>query len=147
MIKKPLILLKLLRDKSGTAFVEFGILASIFFTLSFAIIDFGLMMWLNSTVEHVATEGARYAAVRGAGKASPTTAAQIITYVEDRADGIPAADMTVNVTWPGWPGTVVNPPAGSTVTVLVTYNYEYIIGGILGFDPVDLQGRSTMIVN
>ncbi len=55
--------------------------------------------------------------------------------------------MSVSVTWPGWPGTVVNPPAGSTVTVLVTYNYDYIIGDMLGFDPVDLQGRSTMIVN
>jgi len=29
----------------------------------------------------------------------------------------------------------------------VTYNYEYIIGSMLGFDPVDLEGRSTMIVN
>ena len=141
MIKKPHILLKLLRDKSGTAFIEFGILASIFFTLTFAIIDFGLMMWLNSTVEHVATEGARYAAVRGAGKAAPVDASDVIAYVQDRADGIQAADMTVNVSWN--PNT--NP--GSTVTVLVTYNYEYIIGGILGFDPVDLQGRSTMIVN
>ncbi len=147
MKKKPFNIRKLLKDRSGTAFIEFGLLASIFLTLIFAIIDFGLMMWLNNTVEHVAAEGARYAAVRGAGKASPTTAAEIITYVQDRADGIPAAAMTVSVTWPGWPGAVVNPPAGSTITVLVTYNYEYIIGGMLGFDPVDLQGRSTMIVN
>ena len=147
MPKPRTTLRRLLKDRSGLAFVEFGILASIFLTLTFAIIDFGMMMWLNNTVEHVATEGARYAAVRGADKANPTTAAQIITYVQDRADGIPAADMTVSVTWPGWPGTAVNPPAGDTVTVLVTYNYEYIIGGILGFDPVDLQGHSAMIVN
>ncbi len=147
MGKKPFILLKLLRDRSGTSFIEFGILVSIFFTLTFAIIDFGLMMWLNNTVEHVATEGARYAAVRGSGKPSPTTAPEIITYIQDRADGIPAADMDITVTWPGWPGATVNPPAGSTVTVLVTYNYEYIIGSMLGFDAVDLQGRSSMIVN
>ncbi len=147
MGKKPLIALKLLRDRSGTAFVEFGLLAAIFITLSLAIIDFGLMMWLNNTVEHVAAEGARYAAVRGSDKPTPTTAPEIITYIQDRADGIPAADMDITVTWPGWPGLVVNPPAGSTITVLVTYNYDYIIGGMLGFDPVDLQGRSTMIVN
>lgn len=134
-------LLRLLRDRSGLAFVEFGILATIFFTLTFAIIDFGMMMWLNNTVEHVAAEGARYAAVRGAGKPSPVTESQVTTYVQDRADGIPAADMTINVTWDP------NNNPGSTVTVLVTYNYEYIIGSILGFDPVDLQGRSTMIVN
>ena len=141
MKKGPLILLKLLRDRSGAAFIEFGILASIFITLSFVVIDFGRMMWLNNTVEHVAAEGARYAAVRGSDKASPVSESQVTTYVQDRATGIPAADMTVSVTW-----SPSNNPGGS-VTVLVTYNYEYIIGGMLGFDPVDLQGRSTMIVN
>ncbi len=37
--------------------------------------------------------------------------------------------------------------SGGSVSVLVTYNYTYLIGGMLGFDPVDLQGRSTMIIN
>ncbi len=132
---------QLLKNESGGTFVEFGILASIFLTLSFAIIDFGRMMWLNNTVEHVATEGARYAAVRGAGKSSPVSESQVTTYVQDRATGIPAGDMNINVSW-----SPNNNPGGS-VTVVVTYNYEYIIGGMLGFDPVDLQGRSTMIVN
>jgi len=135
---------KLLKDRSGTAFVEFGLLASIFFTVSFAVVDFGRMMWLNNTVEHIAAEGARYAAVRGSDKPTPVTASDIVTYVQDRADGIPDTDMTISVTWPG---VSVNPPPGFGVTVLVTYNYTYLIGGMLGFDPVDLQGRSTMIVN
>ena len=141
MRKKPFIPLKLWKDRSGTAFIEFAILASIFITLSFVIIDFGRMMWLNNTVEHVAAEGARYAAVRGSDKASPVDVDQVKTYVRDRATGIPAADMNISVTW-----SPSNNPGGS-VTVLVTYNYEYIIGSMLGFDPVDLEGRSTMIVN
>ena len=120
---------------------SFGILASIFITLSFAIIDFGRMMWLNNTVEHVAAEGARYAAVRGSDKASPVDVDQVKTYVRDRATGIPAGDMDINVTW------VPNNNPGGSVTVLVTYNYDYLIGSMLGFDPVDLEGRSTMIVN
>ena len=133
--------MKLLRDQSGTAFIEFAFVAAIFLTLSFAIIDFGRMMWLNNTVEHVAAEGARYAAVRGSNKASPVDADQVTTYVQDRAAGVPAADMDISVTW-----SPNNNPGGS-VTVVVTYDYEYIIGGILGFNSVDLQGRSTMIVN
>ena len=141
MENKPFILLKLLRDRSGTAFVEFGILASIFITLSFVVIDFGRMMWLNNTVEHIATEGARFAAVRGSDKASPASASDVTTYVQDRATGIPAADMNISVTW-----SPNNNPGGSVI-VLVTYNYEYIIGSMLGFDPFDLKGRSTMIVN
>ncbi len=141
MIKKPLIVLKLLKDRSGAALIEFGILASIFIILSFTIIDFGRMMWLNNTVEHVATEGARYAAVRGSDKASPVNSTQVTTYVQDRATGIPAADMNISVTW------APNNNPGGSVTVLVTYNYEYIIGSMLGLDPVDLEGRSTLIVN
>jgi Flp pilus assembly protein TadG len=141
MITKHRNILKFLKNESGSSFVEFGILASIFFTLSFAIIDFGRMMWLNNTVEHVATEGARYAAVRGANKSSPVDADQVTAFVQDRATGVPAADIDISVTW-----SPNNNPGGS-VTVVVTYNYEYIIGGMLGFDPVDLKGRSTMIVN
>ena len=141
MENKPFILLKLLRDRSGTAFVEFGILASIFITLSFVVIDFGRMMWLNNTVEHIATEGARFAAVRGSDKAIPASASDVTTYVQDRATGIPAADMNISVTW-----SPNNNPGGSVI-VVVTYNYDYIIGSMLGFDPVDLEGRSTMIVN
>lgn len=133
--------MKLLKDESGAAFVEFGILASIFITLSFAIIDFGRMMWLNNTVEHVAAEGARYAAVRGSNKASPVDADQVTTYVQDRATGVPSSDIDISVTW-----SPNNNPGGS-VTVLVTYDYEYIIGSMLGFDSVELEGRSTMIVN
>ncbi len=134
-------MLKLLKNESGSSFVEFGILASIFITISFAVIDFGRMMWLNNTVEHAAAEGARYAAVRGANKASPVDGDQVTAYVQDRAICVPAGDINISVTW-----SPDNNPGGS-VTVLVTYNYEYIIGGMLGFDSVGLQGRSTMIVN
>ena len=141
MSKTKSLILKFANDRSGAAFVEFGLLATIFLTLSFAIIDFGRMMWLNNTVEHVATEGARYAAVRGSNKSSPVDADQVTTYVQDRATGVPAADMDISVTW-----SPNNNPGGS-VTVVVIYNYDYIIGGILGFDSVDLEGRSTMIVN
>ena len=131
MTKKPRNILQLLKDDGGAAFIEFGLLASIFITLSFAIIDFGRMMWLNNTVEHIAAEGARYAAVRGSNKSSPVDEDQVTTYVQDRATGIPAADMNINVTW-----TPNNNPGGS-VTVLVTYNYEYIIGSMIGLDPVN----------
>ncbi len=141
MTRKPRNILQLLKDESGAAFVEFGILASIFLTLSFAVIDFGRMMWLNNTVEHVAAEGARYAAVRGSNKASPVDASQVTTYVQDRATGVPAADMDISVTWSP------NTTPGGSVTVVVTYDYEYIIGDMLGFDSVELEGRSTMIVN
>ena len=132
---------KLRKDRRGTAVVEFALVGSILILVTFAIIDFGRMMWLNNTVEHAATEGARFAAVRGSNKPSPATETQVVSVVQNRAVGMALTTSEIAVTW------TPDNNAGSTVTVQVTYNYEYIIAGFLGFDPVDLQGRSTMVVN
>ena len=136
--------LKLLKDRRGTAFVEFGLLAPIFFLVIVGIVDFGRMGWLSNSVEHAATEGARYAAVRGVGKPTVATAQQIEDFARAQVTLIPTSDMTVSVSWN--PANDNNP--GSAVTVRVTYdNFEYLLVGFLGFDPVDLQGTSTMIIN
>jgi len=135
--------LKLLKDCRGTAFVEFGLLAPIFFLVVVAIMDFGRMMWLSNTVEHAATEGARYAAVRGSNKATVATTQTITDFVQARAELIPPSDMNITVSWT--PTDNNNP--GSTVTVQVTYNYEYLLAGFLGFVPVDLEGTSTMVID
>ena len=135
--------LKLLKDCRGTAFIEFGLLAPIFLLVIVGIVDFGRMGWLSNTVEHAATEGARYAAVHGSNKATVATTQTITDLVRDRAELIPPSDMNIEVSWT--PTDNNNP--GSTVTVQVTYNYEYLLVGFLGFDPVDLQGTSTMVIN
>ena len=135
--------LKLLKDCRGTAFVEFGLLAPIVFIVTIGIVDFGRMVWLSNTVEHAATEGARYAAVRGSNKATVATTQTITDFVEGQAELIPPNDMNIVVSWT--PTDNNNP--GSTVTVQVTYNFEYLLVGFLGFDPVDLEGTSTMVIN
>ncbi len=135
--------LKLLKDCRGTAFVEFGILAPVFFLVTVGIVDFGRMVWLSNTVEHAATEGARYAAVHGSNKATPATTQTITDFVQNQAELIPPSDMPIVVSWTP-PG---NNNPGSTVTVQVTYNFEYLLVGFLGFDPVDLEGTSTMVIN
>ena len=136
--------LKILKDRRGTAFVEFGLLAPIFFLVIVGIVDFGRMMWLSNSVEHAATEGARYAAVRGVGKPTVATAQQIQDFARAQVTLIPTSEMTVNVSWT--PTNNNNP--GSTVTVQVTYDdFEYLLVGFLGFDPVDLEGTSTMVIN
>ena len=135
--------LKLLKDCRGTAFMEFGLLAPVFFIVTVGILDFGRMVWLSNTVEHAATEGARYAAVHGSNKSTVATTQTITDFVEGRAELIPPNDMDIDVTW--IPANNNNP--GSTVTVQITYNYEFLLVGFLGFDPVDLEGTSTMVIN
>ncbi len=135
--------LKLLKDCRGTAFIEFGLLAPVFFIVTIGIVDFGRMMWLSNTVEHAATEGARYAAVRGSNKPTVATTQTITDFVEGQAELIPPGDMNIDVSW--IPAN--NNNAGSSVTIQVTYNFEYLLVGFLGFDPVDLEGTSTMVIN
>ncbi len=135
--------LKLLKDCRGAAFMEFGILAPVFFIVTIGIMDFGRMIWLSNTVEHAATEGARYAAVRGSNKPTVATTQTITDFVEGQAELIPPNEMDIEVSWT--PANNNNP--GSTVSILVTYNFEYLLIGFLGFDPVDLEGTSTMVIN
>ncbi len=124
--------------------MEFGLVAPILFLVIVGIVDFGRMMWLSNTVEHAATEGARYAAVRGSNKPTVATKQEIEDFARARITLIPTGEMTVNVSWT--PTGNNNP--GSTVTVQVTYNdFEYLLVGFLGFDPVDLEGTSTMVIN
>ena len=135
--------LKLLEDCRGTAFVEFGFLAPIFFIVTVGIVDFGRVVWLSNTIEHAATEGARYAAVHGSNKATIATTQTITDFVEGQAELILPSDMDIDVSW--IPADDNGP--GSTVTVQITYNYEFLLVGFLGFDPVDLEGTSTMVIN
>ncbi len=136
--------LKLLKDCRGTAFVEFGLLAPVFFIVTVGIVDFGRMVWLSNTVEHAATEGARYAAVHGSNNPTTVATTQTITdFVEGQAELILPSDMDIDVSW--IPADDNTP--GSTVTVQITYDYEFLLVGFLGFDPVELEGTSTMVIN
>jgi hypothetical protein len=47
-------------NEKGTSVVEFAIVAVLFFTLLFSIIDFALMGWANLTMQHAVREGTRY---------------------------------------------------------------------------------------
>ncbi len=52
---------RLPRDEKGSAAVEFALGALVFFTVLFAIIEFGMLFWVNLTMQHAVREGARYA--------------------------------------------------------------------------------------
>lgn len=47
--------------EEGAATVEFAFVAPIFFLLLFAIIDLGILFWVNLTMQHAVREGARFA--------------------------------------------------------------------------------------
>lgn len=54
------------RQESGAATVEFALVAVVFLTLIFSIIDFAYLLWGNLSMQHAVREGARYAVVGNA---------------------------------------------------------------------------------
>lgn len=49
------------KKEKGVATVEFALVAMLFFTVFFAIIDFAYLFWGNLSMQHAVREGARYA--------------------------------------------------------------------------------------
>lgn len=51
------------RGQAGIAAVEFGLVALLFFTVLFSIIDWSYLFFANLSMQHAVREGARYAVV------------------------------------------------------------------------------------
>ena len=54
------------KSERGTALVEFAIGATVFFTVMFAVVEFGRMLYVHNALSDAARRGARYAVVHGA---------------------------------------------------------------------------------
>ena len=51
------------KNERGTALVEFAIGATVFFTVMFAVVEFGRMLYVHNALSDAARRGARYAVV------------------------------------------------------------------------------------
>lgn len=129
-----------IRDRRGTAMIEFAFVAPVLFMLTIGTIDVGRAVWTASMLDHVARETTRYASVRGSASLNPVTDAQLQTYVNDRLFAVDFSDLTVTVIW-----TPNNNPGG-TVQVQLDYQYEFLLSGLIGLSPIQLQGDSEMVV-
>jgi Flp pilus assembly protein TadG len=140
MISRLLSIRRFLRDRRGTAMIEFAFVAPVLFILTIGTIDVGRLVWSASMLHHMAREATRYASVRGSEANSPVNAADIDTYVKNRLIGIPGSEVTVTTTW-----TPNNNPGG-TVQVQLDYTYSFLLGTLVGLDPLAIQGDSSMVV-
>lgn len=121
-------------NQDGSAALEFAIIAPVLIMLTVGLIDIGRFMWYQNTVEHVAREGSRYAAVHSADSAYPVGEAGIEAFVQDRAVGIADQDLAI----------AVHTGADRSITILVTYQFNLLIGNILPFHTMQITGRSVM---
>ena len=136
--KRGSFLRRLRRSDDGAALVEFALIVPFLMILTVGLVDIGRMMWYRSTLEHVAREGTRWAAVRGAGAPLETTKPAVVAYVTARTIGIHENDINVAATW-------VDNCSGCEVTVRVTMGFRFFIAGFFSFGDFTLAGQSTMI--
>jgi Flp pilus assembly protein TadG len=130
-----------LRDESGAAIVEFALVLPLLCLIIVIILDFGRAFnyWIDTT--HLASEGARLAAVDKVPSGSTTLQA----YIRSKADTAElrnggtrwiTSPLTVCVT--SGPGTAVGDP------VEVTVSTEYRWLPMLGLGTTTIHGSATM---
>ncbi len=146
----------MIRSEKGVSAVEFALIAPLLFVLTFAIVEFGLLLFDKAVVTNASREGARAAVVYSTNGTdyTPLTVSEIKDVVTNYANG-----YLINLGIAGQNSltaddiTVVPDPrvSGGDVTVAVTYTYDFLvfpnltqlIGG--SFDgTIDLVGTTVM---
>ena len=127
-----------LRGQRGSAIVEFTLVALMFFTLVFGLVEFGRALFAYSTISSAAREGARYASVHGSESKQPATAADLSAYVQGKAVGL--HDVAVVVGW------APNNEPGGAVKVQVYYTFKSLLPRLLAVKTIRLHSTATLVV-
>jgi Flp pilus assembly protein TadG len=125
----------------GASAVEFALVAPIFFLLLFSVVDFGMMMWANLTMQHAVREGARYA-VTGQTNLDPNASAPqryraVLEKIHDTSLGVFDMSNAQVTTWvngssqPNGAGMFGN--AGDIVVIQVTCNWPLLTPVVAAF--------------
>ena len=126
-------------DSRGAVALEFALGLPIFLAMIYGVFEFGRIFWTQSTMEFAVEEAARFALIN-----PDATGNSIADVVQDKAAGLDAGRITVNITYePNAAGTV----ARAFVRVTGTYNYAPMIplvfpntgGGSLDFTKLQMD--------
>jgi Flp pilus assembly protein TadG len=124
----------------GQGIVEFALVLPVFLLLTLGTIELGWLVYSNHTLTSATREGARYAMVNGERSGDVADAVAVNEVIVERAGRL---GDNVNSTFISF-----SPDAepGSEVTVRATYDYQPIVGMMVGVSPMTLTSESTVIV-
>jgi Flp pilus assembly protein TadG len=147
------------RDERGSVVVEFGLIAPLLLLLVMGIIDFGWMLMKANVVGNATRDAARTASLSGSYSQIKDTLTTELT-----SAGVDTSRVTSSVTCTNTVGNNctdsaasydANATTGSTVTVTVTYNHNWItpLGAMCGLfgtgscvgDTISVQRTSQMV--
>ena len=126
------------KNERGAALIEFTIVAAIFFTTMFAVLEFGRLLWTHNALRDAARRGARYSAVRKNDAAGIAAVKNMVVYGDPNANpatAIPVvAGLTtanVQVDYANWNGIQLS---ARTSVSIINYQYQFsvpLVGGTI----------------
>jgi hypothetical protein len=137
------------RSQRGQELAEFAIVLPFLFLIIFATLDFGRLFHAAITIANVAREGARYAGLHR-DEITPTTlncnapADEIVqaACLEAQNSGFNPSRVAITVSCPDGGGCVPYNKA----RISVAYNFDFLIGSIIGMDGITLRRNVEMMI-
>ena len=91
--------MRLGRGERGSAMVESALCLMLFFTLVYAVMEFGRMVYSYNVLAGATREATRYAFVHGGSSGATADQATLATKVKSWAIGLDPNSITVTATW------------------------------------------------
>ena len=124
--------MRFIRARRAAVALEFALGLPIFLAMIYGVFEFGRIFWTQNTMEFAIEEAARFTMVN-----PNATNAQITTFVEDKAVGLDAARIKVDIVFEQDNSDPGNGPR-AFVNITGTYDYQPVVPLVL---PVAGGGR------
>jgi Flp pilus assembly protein TadG len=128
------------QTQRGAAVLEFALAFLLFFTVVYAIMEFGRVVACHNILAGATREGARYAMVHGSASGAAASASDIQDVVRHWSIGLDHNLVSVTTTWT--PG---NDP-GNQVKVQAQYTVMPFTGLILG-SGIAMRSNSELVIS
>ena len=119
--------------------LEFSLVFLLIFTLVYAVVQFGWLVYSYNVLAGATREATRYAMVHGSESLSPATNESIRAKVQQWSFGLDSSALTVNTTWD--PSNV----PGSTVRIQAAYTVRPFANLIPL--PITIGSKSEMVIS
>lgn len=138
-----------LQNESGATMVEFAIIALLLFSIIFAIIELGVLVFNQQVLTNASREGARAGVVQRLPRLPDRYVHPVTGQAEGVIDVVELYCLVHLVTFgdPAVPATVVTRSGieeGDDLVVRVTYPFDFLVLSNLGVGPVTLTAETRM---
>ncbi len=123
---------RLRNSQRGASLVEFTIAATVFLTVTFAVLEFGRALWVYNALADAARKGARYAVLHDANSIDDVK--RMVVYGNTAGTGNPVVDnlstTNVDVTYPNF-----GLDQGTVSVSINNYQFQFVLPLV----PVSIQ--------